>query len=85
MHANIIDKEIIPLDHLPKSMIISGSGPIGTEMGQAFCRLGTKVFIINCGNQILGKDDKDMADEVMNVMSSEGVIFHLNDGCYHEN
>jgi pyruvate/2-oxoglutarate dehydrogenase complex dihydrolipoamide dehydrogenase (E3) component len=74
----ITNKEIFSLDHLPKSMIILGGGPIGIEMGQAFCRLGTKVFIINRDNQILGKEDKDMADEVMNVMSSEGVIFHLN-------
>jgi len=74
----ITNKEIFSLDHLPKSMIILGGGPIGIEMGQAFSRLGTKVSIINRDNQILGKEDKDMADEVMNVMSSEGVIFHLN-------
>jgi len=74
----ITNKEIFSLDHLPKSMIILGGGPIGIEMGQAFCRLGTKVFIINRDNQILGKEDKDMADEVMNVMRSEGVVFHLN-------
>ncbi len=74
----ITNKEIFSLDHLPKSMIILGGGPIGIEMGQAFCRLGTKVFIINREDQILVKEDKDMADEVMNVMRSEGVEFHLN-------
>lgn len=50
MHTNITNKKIIPLDHLPKSLIILGGGLIGIEMGQAFCRLGTKVCIINCGN-----------------------------------
>ena len=74
----ITNKEIFSLDHLPKSMIILGGGPIGIEMGQAFCRLGTKVSIINIENQILGKEDKDMADGVMNVMSSEGAVFYLN-------
>ncbi|MCP4369365.1 MAG: FAD-dependent oxidoreductase [Deltaproteobacteria bacterium] len=74
----ITNKEIFSLDHLPKSMIILGGGPIGIEMGQAFCRLGTKIFIINRDDQILGKEDKDMADGVMNVMRSEGVEFHLN-------
>jgi len=47
-------------------------------MGQAFNRLGTKVYIVDRGEQILGKEDKDMADGVMNVMRSEGVVFHLN-------
>jgi len=74
----ITNKEIFYLDHLPKSMIILGGGPIGTEMGQAFCRLGTDVTVVDRANQILGKEDKDMADGVMNVMRSEGVVFHLN-------
>ena len=74
----ITNKEIFYLDHLPESMIILGGGPIGTEMGQAFNRLGTKVYIVDRGDQILGKEDQDMADGVMNVMRSEGVVFHLN-------
>ena len=74
----ITNKEIFYLDHLPASMIILGGGPIGTEMGQAFNRLGTKVYIVDRGDQILGKEDKDMAGGVMNVMRSEGVVFHLN-------
>ncbi len=74
----ITNREIFYLDHLPKSMIILGGGPIGIEMGQAFNRLGTKIDIVNRGDQILGKEDKDMADGVMNVMLSEGVIFHFN-------
>jgi pyruvate/2-oxoglutarate dehydrogenase complex dihydrolipoamide dehydrogenase (E3) component len=72
----ITNKEIFYLDHLPKSMIILGGGPIGTEMGQAFNRLGTKITIVDRADQILGKEDKDMADEVMNVMISEGVTVH---------
>ena len=74
----ITNKEIFYLDHLPKSMIIFGAGPIGSEMGQAFNRLGTKVFIIDLGDQILAKEDKDMADTIQRVMESEGVVFHLN-------
>jgi len=59
-------------------MIVLGAGPIAMEMAQSFGRLGTKVIVIQRSGQILSKEDKDMADEVMNVLSSEGVIFHLN-------
>jgi len=48
------------------------------EMAQSFSRLGTQVIVIQRSGQILSKEDKDMADEVMNVLSSEGVVFHLN-------
>ena len=74
----ITNREIFYLDHLPSSMIVLGGGPIGCEMGQAFNRLGTQVHIVDLADQILGKEDKDMADMVMDVMKDEGVLFHLN-------
>jgi pyruvate/2-oxoglutarate dehydrogenase complex dihydrolipoamide dehydrogenase (E3) component len=74
----ITNKEIFYLDHLPKSMIVLGGGPIGTEMSQAFCRLGTRVSVVNRGPQILAKEDVDMADAVKEVLSAEGVEFYLN-------
>ncbi|UCE79219.1 MAG: FAD-dependent oxidoreductase [Nitrospiraceae bacterium] len=76
----ITNKEIFSLDRLPKSMIIIGAGPIAIEMAQSFCRLGTQVQVVQRSGQILSKEDKDMADIVMNVMSDEGITFHLNSG-----
>jgi pyruvate/2-oxoglutarate dehydrogenase complex dihydrolipoamide dehydrogenase (E3) component len=72
------NKEIFSLDHLPKSMIVLGAGPIATEMAQAFSRLGTHVSMIQRSNQILSKEDSDMAGEVMETLRSEGVTIHLN-------
>jgi pyruvate/2-oxoglutarate dehydrogenase complex dihydrolipoamide dehydrogenase (E3) component len=74
----ITNKEIWSLDHLPKSLLILGAGPIAIEMAQAFSRLGSKVTVIQRSNQILSKEDKDMADTVMEVLHSEGVTFYLN-------
>jgi pyruvate/2-oxoglutarate dehydrogenase complex dihydrolipoamide dehydrogenase (E3) component len=75
---HITNKEIFSLEHLPKTMIILGAGPIAIEMAQAFRRLGTDVFVVQRSSQILSKEDKDMADRVMNVLSDEGVTFYLN-------
>ena len=74
----ITNKEIFSLEHLPSSMIILGAGPIATEMAQAFSRLGSKVSVVQRSGQILSKEDKDLADEVMGVLSSEGVEFYLD-------
>ncbi len=74
----LTNREIFQFDHLPKSMIILGGGPIGSEMSQAFCRLGTKVAVVNRGPQILAKEDPDLADAVQEVLSSEGVEFYLD-------
>jgi pyruvate/2-oxoglutarate dehydrogenase complex dihydrolipoamide dehydrogenase (E3) component len=74
----VTNKEIFSLKSLPASMVIIGAGPIAIEMAQAFCRLGTKVTVIQRSGQILSKEDKDMADQVMKVLASEGVVFYLN-------
>jgi pyruvate/2-oxoglutarate dehydrogenase complex dihydrolipoamide dehydrogenase (E3) component len=74
----ITNREIFSMEKLPKSLVIIGAGPIGIEMGQAFCRLGSRVSVIDMADQILNKEDKDMADRVMEVLSGEGVKFHLN-------
>ena len=74
---HITNREIFSLERLPDSMIVLGGGPIGSEMGQAFNRLGTRVTIVDMADQILGKEDRDMADIVKARMASEGVVFHL--------
>ncbi|MGD8291938.1 MAG: FAD-dependent oxidoreductase [Desulfobacterales bacterium] len=75
---HLTNKELFYLDHLPNSMIILGGGPIGTEMSQAFCRLGTRVSVVDMAPQILVNEDLDLADIVKNVLRSEGVKFYLS-------
>jgi pyruvate/2-oxoglutarate dehydrogenase complex dihydrolipoamide dehydrogenase (E3) component len=75
---HITNKEIFYLDRLPESMIVLGGGPIGSEMSQAFCRLGTRVSVVDMAPQILVNEDPDMADLVRDVLGSEGVEFYLN-------
>ena len=73
----LTNKEIFSLDRLPESLTILGGGPIGIEMAQAFNRLGSRVTVVDRSDQILGKEDTDMADMVMEVLAGEGVVFHL--------
>ncbi len=74
----LTNKEIFSLDKLPKSMIVVGAGPIAIEMAQSFCRLGSKVTVLQRSGQILSKEDKDLADELMNVLVTEGMKIVLN-------
>ncbi|MDJ0810714.1 MAG: FAD-dependent oxidoreductase [Desulfobacterales bacterium] len=76
--AYLTNREIFYMDRLPASMIVLGGGPIGIEMAQAFARFGTAVTVIDMAPQILGKEDRDMADAVMDVLQAEGVAFFLN-------
>ena len=74
----LTNRDIFYLDRLPDSMIILGAGPVATEMAQAFCRLGSKITVVQRSGQILSKEDKDMADIVKQKMETEGVGFKMN-------
>jgi pyruvate/2-oxoglutarate dehydrogenase complex dihydrolipoamide dehydrogenase (E3) component len=73
----ITNKELFSLTSLPKSMIAIGGGPVSIEMAQAFNRLGTKVTVVELSGQILGAEDKDMAEQLMDILISEGITFQL--------
>ncbi|TAN41972.1 MAG: mercuric reductase [Nitrospirae bacterium] len=74
----LTNRELFFIDELPKSMVILGGGPIAVEMAQAFARLGTMITIVEIADQILAREDSDMAGLIMERLSSEGVLFHLN-------
>jgi pyruvate/2-oxoglutarate dehydrogenase complex dihydrolipoamide dehydrogenase (E3) component len=58
-------------------LIVIGSGPIGSEMAQAFRRLGSEVDVVDVAPRILPREDADMADVVHRRMLEEGVRYHF--------
>jgi pyruvate/2-oxoglutarate dehydrogenase complex dihydrolipoamide dehydrogenase (E3) component/uncharacterized membrane protein YdjX (TVP38/TMEM64 family) len=60
-------------DTVPERLVIVGGGPIGTEMAQAFARLGSHVTMVEAGPRLLPKDDGDAAELVTATLREEGV------------
>jgi pyruvate/2-oxoglutarate dehydrogenase complex dihydrolipoamide dehydrogenase (E3) component len=56
---------------LPKSMIVVGGGPVGTEIAQAYQRLGAQVTII--ADTLLPKEDEGVRDLMERVFTGEGI------------
>jgi len=74
----LTNRDLFSLETLPASLIILGAGPIAVEMAQAFCRLGSKVTVIQRSGQILSKEDPDLAGIVQQALEEEGVTFLMN-------
>lgn len=58
---------------LPKRLVVLGGGPIGTELGQAFARLGSWVTQIEHNPRILVREDPEAAALVTERLRAEGV------------
>jgi pyruvate/2-oxoglutarate dehydrogenase complex dihydrolipoamide dehydrogenase (E3) component len=57
----------------PERIAIVGGGPIGTELAQAFARLGSKVTQVENGPRLLPKEDEEVSALVEAVLREEGV------------
>src|SRR5437867_3872435 len=61
------------LKEKPESMIVLGGGPIGCELAQTFQRLDVDVTIFQRGDQLLPREDRDVAEFVERRLINEGV------------
>src|SRR5213594_544548 len=57
----------------PETMIVLGGGPIGCELAQTFRRLGVQVTIVQRGDQLLPREDRDVVEFLERCLINEGV------------
>ncbi|MCI0369903.1 MAG: mercuric reductase [candidate division NC10 bacterium] len=69
---------LMQLTELPEHLLVIGGGYIGLEFGQMFRRFGSRVTVIHRGEQILPREDADVAGELQKALEGEGVQFVLN-------
>lgn len=72
------NETIFQLEKLPEKFVVIGGGPIGIELGQAFSRLGSKVTILERGNQFLPKESKEIANVLLKQLEKEGITVMFN-------
>ena len=68
----LTNETIFDLQELPNHLVIIGAGPIGTEMSQAFIRLGSKVTVLDAF-KMLPKDEPALVQNLKSILISEGV------------
>ncbi|MGA8311229.1 MAG: FAD-dependent oxidoreductase, partial [Terriglobales bacterium] len=64
---------VMELDVLPEHLLVLGGGYIGLEFGQMFRRFGSRVTVIEHGNQLMKAEDPDITNEIANILKDEGV------------
>ena len=76
--ARVLDSTSVQeLDIVPTHLVVVGGGYVGAEFGQLFRRLGSEVTIVQRGNQLLGREDKDVADCLLDILREDGLTVHL--------
>lgn len=66
------------LEDVPEHLVILGGGYVALEFAQMFRRFGSRVTIIEHGPQLLGREDKDITDEIAKILTSDGIDIFLS-------
>ena len=61
------------LRELPQRLTVLGGGPIGCEMTQAFARFGAEVTQIEMSSQLMGREDREVAEYIRGRFEKEGI------------
>lgn len=57
----------------PKRLVVLGGGPIGSELAQAFHRLGSQVTIIERSSGVLSREDNEISAMVTQSFKNDGI------------
>jgi glutathione reductase (NADPH) len=76
-HA-ITSNEVFHLEKLPERILIAGGGYIANEFAGIFNELGSKVTVVNRGDQILRSYDAQIRDRLLQISMSKGIQFLFN-------
>jgi pyruvate/2-oxoglutarate dehydrogenase complex dihydrolipoamide dehydrogenase (E3) component len=68
---------LFDLREQPQRLLILGGGAVGTELGQAFARLGSRVDIVEAQGSLLPGEDPEVGVFLTRRLESEGVTVHL--------
>jgi pyruvate/2-oxoglutarate dehydrogenase complex dihydrolipoamide dehydrogenase (E3) component len=72
-------KELLTSDNVwqlrerPARLVVLGGGPIGSELTQAFARLGSQVTQVEQAGRILVREDEDVSQAVTERFRAEGI------------
>jgi pyruvate/2-oxoglutarate dehydrogenase complex dihydrolipoamide dehydrogenase (E3) component len=70
-------REATSASAVPKSLIVLGAGAVGCELAQFYARLGTKVTLVQSGDFILPRVDREAGDLLAGLLEEEGVEIRL--------
>jgi pyruvate/2-oxoglutarate dehydrogenase complex dihydrolipoamide dehydrogenase (E3) component len=65
--------EALELDRVPEHLIVLGGGYVGIEFSQAMRRFGSRVTLIEQGQQLAAREDPDVSEALGQLFKDEGI------------
>lgn len=71
--------DILNIQKLPKSILIIGSGAIGTEWARIFINFGVDVTIVELADKLIPPADNEVSKRIERIYKQKKIKFYTND------
>lgn len=73
----LTNRNIMELTTVPEHLLVLGGNYLGLEFGQMFRRFGSRVTVVELMEQLVPREDEDVAEALQQALEAEGIRFHL--------
>lgn len=77
----LTNSSMMEVDFLPEHLLIVGGSYIGLEFAQAYRRFGARVTVVEMGDRLIAREDRDVSDAVRDILEGEGIEVRLDAEC----
>ncbi len=70
------NRDAVRAQEAPRSLLVLGGGSIGLELGQAFCRFGTAVTVVEGMQRLLPREEPETHELLLKVLTEDGIEVH---------
>jgi pyruvate/2-oxoglutarate dehydrogenase complex dihydrolipoamide dehydrogenase (E3) component len=74
----LTNTSMMAVDTLPEHLIVAGGSYIGLEFAQMYRRFGSRVSVVEYGDRLIAREDREVSREVQQILEREGVEFHFS-------
>jgi pyruvate/2-oxoglutarate dehydrogenase complex dihydrolipoamide dehydrogenase (E3) component len=72
----LTNETVFSLTEIPRKLVVLGGGPMGSELAQAFRRLGAEVDLVHSGSSLLPKDVPEAGEVLRRQFERDGIGLH---------
>jgi pyruvate/2-oxoglutarate dehydrogenase complex dihydrolipoamide dehydrogenase (E3) component len=77
----LTNSSIIPLESVPRHLVVVGGSYIGLEFAQMYRRFGAEVTVVEMGPRLIGREDEDVSEAIRSILQAEGITVRTNASC----
>ena len=70
------NRDAVAAEEVPDSLLVVGGGAIGLEIGQAMCRFGTRVVVVEMADRLVAPEEPEVSERIARILAHEGVEIH---------